>query len=113
MAMRVKPDTGEVGLKQRYRVTNWVGVRPGLGQPGQSDDWVRRSEYSGPVDTPTTGWPWQARAVLGNRHSDVPDDQGLVPVALPRHGRADQVADAPLSPGPAGAGPHPHVATGR
>jgi hypothetical protein len=23
MAMRVKPDTGEVGLKQRYRVTNW------------------------------------------------------------------------------------------
>jgi hypothetical protein len=23
MAMRVKPDTGEVGLKQRYRATNW------------------------------------------------------------------------------------------
>ena len=37
MAMRVKPDTGEVGLKQRYRVTNWSEDDRELSQPGQTD----------------------------------------------------------------------------
>ncbi|MER2624180.1 MAG: IS5 family transposase [Accumulibacter sp.] len=39
MAMRVKPDTGEVGLKQRYRVTNWSEYDRALVNRGNLTIW--------------------------------------------------------------------------
>jgi len=48
-------------------------------------------------------------AVIRDRHTDVPDDQGRVSVALPRHGKTDQVADAPVPPGPVPGPDHTHM----
>ena len=39
MAMRVKPDTGGVGLKQRYRVTNWSEYDRALVNRGNLTIW--------------------------------------------------------------------------
>jgi hypothetical protein len=39
MAMRVKPETGEVGLKQRYRVTNWSEYDRALVNRGNLTIW--------------------------------------------------------------------------
>lgn len=39
MAMRVKPDTGEVGLKQQYRVTNWSEYDRALVNRGNLTIW--------------------------------------------------------------------------
>ena len=39
MAMRVNPDTGEVGLKQRYRVTNWSEYDRALVNRGNPTIW--------------------------------------------------------------------------
>ena len=39
MAMRVKADTGEVGLKQRYRVTNWSEYDRALVNRGNLTIW--------------------------------------------------------------------------
>ena len=39
MAMRVKPDTGEVGVKQRYRVTNWSEYDRALVNRGNLTIW--------------------------------------------------------------------------
>ena len=58
---------------------------------------------------PVAGQSGQTRAVLGDSHPDLSDDQGPVPVALPRNGRADEVVDAPLPTGPSRTGPRPHV----
>ena len=39
MARRVKPDTGEVGVKQRYRVTNWSEYDRALVNRGNLTIW--------------------------------------------------------------------------
>ena len=39
MAMRVRPETGEVGLKQRYRVTNWSEYDRALVNRGNLTIW--------------------------------------------------------------------------
>ena len=39
MAMRVNPETGEVGLKQRYRVTNWSEYDRALVNRGNLTIW--------------------------------------------------------------------------
>ncbi|WP_287640524.1 transposase, partial [Accumulibacter sp.] len=39
MAMRVNPDTGEVGVKQRYRVTNWSEYDRALVNRGNLTIW--------------------------------------------------------------------------
>ncbi|MBO3715112.1 MAG: transposase, partial [Candidatus Accumulibacter sp.] len=39
MAMRGKPETGEGGLKQRYRVTNWSGYDRALVNRGNLTIW--------------------------------------------------------------------------
>jgi len=85
MAMRVKPETGEVGLKQRYRVTNGSEYDRALVNRGHLTLWFDEASIRVQWTPPATGWPWQAGTVLGDRHSDVPDDQDPVPVAVPRH----------------------------
>jgi hypothetical protein len=39
MAMRVKPDTGEIGLKQQYRVRNWSEYDRALVNRGNLTIW--------------------------------------------------------------------------
>jgi hypothetical protein len=52
MAMRVKPDTGEVSLKQWYRVTNWSEYDRALVNRGNltiwSDDASIRDSWTSP-----------------------------------------------------------------
>lgn len=59
MAMRVKPKTGEDGLKQRYRVTNWSAYYRALVNRGNLticfDDESVRANWTPPVER---GKPW-------------------------------------------------------
>ena len=64
------------------------------------------------MDTAAARRARQAWTVLGDCDPDLPDDQGTLPVALPRHGRIGEFADAPVSTRLSGAGSHPDVATG-
>jgi len=105
MAMRVKPDIGEIGVKQRYRVTNWAEYDRALVNRGNLTIWFDDESIRDHWTPP----PPEGRGTPG-RYSDVatpdvPDDQGTVPVALPGDGRIGEVADAPVPPGPAGTGP--------
>ena len=102
MAMQVKPDTGEVGWKQRYRVTNWSEYDRALVNRGNLTFWFADAHDPTAMDTAAA---WRARegwAVLGDGDPALPEDQCVIPAALPRHGRIGEVADAPVPTGPAG-----------
>jgi hypothetical protein len=45
--MRVKPDTGEVSLKQRYRATNWSGYDQALVNLGNRTIWFDDENIGG------------------------------------------------------------------
>ena len=55
MAMRVKPEASEVGLKQRYRVTNWSEYDRALVNRGNLTIWFDDRA------TPASVWRWSAR----------------------------------------------------
>jgi len=66
MAMRVKPDTGKVGLTQRYRVTNWSEYDRALVNPGNLTIWFDDASIRDQW-TAQLGRRWNLWVVSGER----------------------------------------------
>jgi hypothetical protein len=76
MAVRTKMDAGTSKPKYRYRVTNWAEYDRALGQPGRSDDLVRRGDASGTAGRPRRPVGRGKPGLYSQTgHPDVPDDQ--------------------------------------
>jgi hypothetical protein len=85
MTMRVKPDTGEVGLKQQFRVTNWSEYDRALVNRGNLTIWF---------DEASIRDQWTPPPPVGRGK---PGLYSVTYLGMPRSDRVGQIASAALS----------------